>query len=232
MLRVDSGPTLKDLDKRLRSFWDLESLGITDTEATVLEQFSSIVTLRDGRYEVSLPWKDPCSSIPDNLQLSQGRLRSLLRRLRQTPGILKEYDNIIQQQLQKGIVEIVKNPHTDPGRVHYLPHHAVIRRDKETSKVRVVYDASARDGGPSLNDCLYSGPKFNQRIFDLLIRFRCHQIALTADIEKAFLMISVSEKDRDVLRFLWVRDPIEDPPQYIVLRFARVVFGVSCSPFF
>ena len=44
-------------------------------------------------------------------------------------------------------------------------------------------------------------------------------------------MISVSEKDRDVLRFLWVRDPIEDPPQYIVLRFARVVFGVSCSPF-
>ena len=231
VLRVDSGPTLKDLDKRLRSFWDLESLGVTDTEDTVLEQFSSIVTLRDGRYEVSLPWKDPCSSIPDNLQLSQGRLHSLLRRLRQTPDILREYDNIIQQQLQKGIVEIVDDPHTVPGRVHYLPHHAVIRKDKETSKVRVVYDASARDGGLSLNDCLYSGPKFNQRIFDLLIRFRCHQVALTADIEKAFLMISVSEKDRDVLRFLWVRDPIEDPPQYIVLRFARVVFGVSCSPF-
>ena len=110
----------------------------------MLEQFSSIVTLRDGRYEVSLPWKDPCSSIPDNLQLSQGRLHSLLRRLRQTPDILKEYDNIIQQQLQKGIVEIVENLHTVPGRVHYLPHHAVIRRDKETSKVRVVYDASVR----------------------------------------------------------------------------------------
>ena len=79
VLRVDSGPTLKDLDKRLRSFTDLESLGITDTEDTVLELFSSIVTLWDGHYEVSLPWKDPCSSIPDNLQLSQGRLHSLLR---------------------------------------------------------------------------------------------------------------------------------------------------------
>lgn len=44
-------------------------------------------------------------------------------------------------------------------------------------------------------------------------------------------MISVSEKDREVLRFLWVRDPLDDPPQYIVLRFATVVFGVSCSPF-
>ena len=83
MLRVDLGPTLKDLDKRLRSFWDIESLGITDTKDTVLEQFSSIVTLRDGCYEVSLPWKDPCSSITDNLQLSQGRLCILLKRLRQ-----------------------------------------------------------------------------------------------------------------------------------------------------
>ena len=137
----------------------------------------------------------------------------------------------MQQQFQKGIVEIVENLHTVPGRVHYLPHHTVIRRDKETSKVRVVYDASVRDGGPSLNNCLYYGPKFNQQLLDLLIRFRCHQVAFTADIEKAFLMISVSEKDRDVLRFLWVRDPIEDPPQYIVLRFAEVVFGVSCSPF-
>ena len=75
VLMVDLGPTLKDLDKRLRSFWDIESLGITDTKDTVLEQF----TLRDGCYEVSLPWKDPCSSITDNLQLSQGRLCILLK---------------------------------------------------------------------------------------------------------------------------------------------------------
>uniref|UniRef100_A0A1X7UEZ4 Reverse transcriptase domain-containing protein n=1 Tax=Amphimedon queenslandica TaxID=400682 RepID=A0A1X7UEZ4_AMPQE len=55
--------------------------------------------------------------------------------------------------------------------------------------------------------------------------------ALTADIETAFLMISVSERDRDVLHFLWVKDTNEDSSDYMVLRFARVVFGVSCSPF-
>ena len=80
----------------------------------------------------------------------------------------------------------------DIPEVHYLPHHAVVRRDKTTTKLRVVYDASARSNGPSLNDCLNPGPKFDQKILDILSRFR---IAVTADIEKVFLMVSVAAKD-------------------------------------
>ena len=80
-------------------------------------------------------------------------------------------------------------------KVHYLPHHAVIRQDKATTKLRVVYDASARSGGPALNDCLYTGLKFNQRIIDILLRFRSYPVALTADIDKAFLMISIAKMD-------------------------------------
>ena len=94
------------------------------------------------------------------------------------------------------------------GETHYIPHHAVIRQDKQTTKLRVVYDASAKVGGPSLNECLYTGPKFGQNIMDIVLRFRVHNVALTADIEKAFLMVSVSEEDRDILRFLW--DPGSD----------------------
>ena len=87
------------------------------------------------------------------------------------------------------------------------------------------------DGEPSLNDCLVIGPKFDQKILDILMRFRAYRIALTADIEKAFLMISVEEKDRDVLRFLWVNDANEDEIKIRPLRFTRVVFGVCSSPF-
>ena len=112
-----------------------------------------------------------------------------------------------------------------------MPHHAVIRTDKTTTKLRVVYDASAKPIGPSLNDCLHKGPKFNQLILDLLLRFRSHRIALTADIEKAFLMISVNDSDRDVLRFLWVDDITKADPEVRAFRFTRVVFGVSSSPF-
>lgn len=103
--------------------------------------------------------------------------------------------------MQSGIVELVSPSDEDLEQVHYLPHHAVVRQDKATTKVRVVYDASARSSGPLLNDCLHVGPKLNQKILDILLRFRVHRVAIIADIEKAFLMVSMAEKDRDVLRF-------------------------------
>lgn len=129
-------------------------------------------------------------------------------------------------------MQVVENlEHLINQKVHYLPHHAVIRQDKETTKLRIVYDASAKSNGPSLNDCLYTGPKFDQKIMDILLRFRTHRVALTGDIEKAFLMVSIADKDRDVLRFLWIDDVTKDQPEISILRFTRVVFGISSSPF-
>ena len=86
-------------------------------------------------------------------------------------------------------------------------HHAVVRQDKATTKLRVVYDASAKSDGLSLNDCLFVGPSLNKKIFDILLRFRMYSIIIVlADIEKAFLMVSVTETDEDALRFLWFKD--------------------------
>lgn len=107
-----------------------------------------------------------------------------------------------------------------------------MRKDKITSKVRIVYDASCSDGtNPSLNQCLHVGPSFGQSILDILIRFRTHKVALLGDIEKAFLMVGVERRDRDVLRFLWFDNPQSENPNIVKYRFARVVFGVSSSPF-
>jgi len=69
----------------------------------------------------------------------------------------------MQEQLRQGIIEKVQAGETTDT-VYYLSHHAVIRRDKQTTKLRIVYDASARDKGLSLNDCLFSRPKFDQSI--------------------------------------------------------------------
>ena len=168
---------------------------------------------------------------PDNYQLSLNRLDGLLRRLQQDNDILREYDSIIKTQIQQGIVEIVEQPEqTDAERVHFLPHHAVVRRDKDTTRLRIVYDASSKVNGPSLNECLHAGPKFGQNILDILLRFCIHKVAVAADIEKAFLMIAMTEKDHDVLRFLWVDDVSKPNPETIMLRFTRVVLGVSSSP--
>ena len=68
-----------------------------------------------------------------------------------------------------------------------MPHHVVIRQDKETMKLRIVYDTSARSGESlSLNNCLFTGQKFEQKILDILNRFRYYRVALTADIERVF----------------------------------------------
>ncbi|KAL5474082.1 hypothetical protein EMCRGX_G028656 [Ephydatia muelleri] len=227
------GCTDATLDDTLKKFWDLEAIGIKAEESSVYEEFTQNVVFQDGRYSVHLPWKSYHPPLPDNFNLCQTRLFGLIKRLRQSPHILREYDNIIQDQINKGIVEIVEDPWTSGkiGKLHYLPHHGVIREDKSTTKLRIVYDASARTTGPSLNNCLYAGPSFGQRIVDILICFRTYPVGLIADIEKAFLMVSVADEDKDVLRFLWLDDVNSELPRKKVLRFARVVFGVSSSPF-
>ena len=220
------------LDVCLKRFWDLESLGIVKQENSVYEKFIQKITFNGHNYEVSLPWKECHPPLPDHYELCYGRLLSLLRRLRQTPQLLAEYDSIIQDQLAKNIIETVSEPPAiTTDHTHYLPHHAVVRQDKSTSKFRIVYDASAKSSGPSLNECLYTGPKFGQSIFDILLRFRSHHVALAGDIEKAFLMLSMDKKDQDSLRFLWVEDTHVEQPKILVYRFTRVVFGVSSSHF-
>ena len=170
--------------------------------------------------------------LPDNYALAVSRLASVLKRLRGNPKLFAEYSRIIEEQSLQGIISDV-DPHApvQVGRLHYLPHHPVVREDKQTTKVRIVYDASAKFTGPSLNDCLHTGPSLISDIPDVLMRFRYHQIALAADIEKAFLMVQVAKADRDVLRFLWINDLTSEVPNIVVKRFNRVVFGVTSSPF-
>jgi hypothetical protein len=233
-LLIDGPSQDAALDAQLRSFWELESFGICDSTNTLCDDFSNTVHFVEGRYEVKLPWKELHQALPDNYHPSLKRLRGLIRRLRQDPDVLREYDSIIRDQIRRGIVEPVEmteDPSEISEKVHYLPHHPVVRRDKETTKVRVVYDASSHADGPSLNDCLHTGPKFDQKIFDILLRFRVHRVVVTADIEKAFLMVGVAREDRDVLRFLWFDDAFSEEPKVVELRFSRVVFGVSSSPY-
>ena len=113
-----------------------------------------------------------------------------------------------------------------------MPHHGVVRSDKATTKLRIVFDGSSKDSTSehSINDCLEKGPNLTPHIFDVLIKFRSHPVALTADVEKAFHQISINETDRDKLRFLWW-DKIEGEEARIVqYRFRRLVFGLTSSP--
>ena len=144
------------------------------------------------------------------------------------------YNEVIKEQYNKGIIEKVSIVEV-PKVSHYIPHQVVLTPGKATTKLRVVYDASAKakSNAQSLNDCLYRGVVILEDLCGLLMRFRLHEIALVADIEKAFLQVSLSPLDRDVTRFLWLKDPTRPPDKENLecYRFCRVPFGIISSPF-
>ena len=116
------------------------------------------------------------------------------------------------------------------GNEFYLPHKAVIRQQAESSKLRVVYDASAKERGDqaSLNDCPHPGPALQNLLWTVLVRNRIHPVAITGDLQKAFLQVRIREAERDALRFHW------KPPgqsNIDVYRFTRALFGLTSSPF-
>ena len=138
---------------------------------------------------------------------SLGRLNNLLHNLSRN-NQLETYDDIIREQQKAGIAETVDRNVNCQNREFYMPHKAVVRDSAQTTKVRIVYDASAKpnSNSTSLNDCLETGPSLQNLLWDILVRTRLRPVLLCGDIEKAFLQIRIRENDRDALRFHWIQN--------------------------
>ncbi|GFR13897.1 reverse transcriptase domain-containing protein [Trichonephila clavata] len=80
---------------------------------------------------------------------------------------------------------------------------------------------------------MYPGGNLIPNIFHLIIYFRLNTIAITADIERAFLQISLRDEDRNAVRFLFpeLESNQTDTYKFQVYRFKLVMFGVNVSPF-
>ena len=154
----------------------------------------------------------------------------MLNRLRKSPDDLANYTKEIEQLKNNKFVEVAD---IDYNGLHtYLPHHPVYRKDKATTKIRPVFDGAAKTKyGPSLNEVLETGPNLNPDLLSVLLRFRLHKIAWIADIEKAFLNIALQPEDAEAIRFLWPREPENPCSELTALKWMRVPFGFSPSPF-
>ena len=93
-----------------------------------------------------------------------------------------------------------------------------------------MLDASAHVNGEScFNDILNPGPCLIPLIFDIFLCFRTNKIGLVADMKQVFLEINIAEEHRDYLRFIWHQE--FNLNENIILRFKRIVFRLTCSPF-
>ena len=145
-------------------------------------------------------------------------------------GRLEEYHQIMQEQIEKGI--LVPVPSQPSGEnVHYVPLQPAVKEDSETKKLRIAYDCSAKRNPeqPSLNDCLETGPALQPLLFDIVVRNRMNWYCVTGYIQKAFLQIKVDEEDRDAQRTLWYNNLTDR--QIVEYRFTRVIFGATPSPY-
>ena len=160
----------------LHKFWEVESLGIAPLITEDLDSllFPPRISFRDNRYCVSLLWKLDHPEAPCHLSPCEGRLKSLLCKLQWSPEILQDYYKIIRDQLLTGIIaEVELSNNSKSPSVCYLPYHGVVRQGSQTTKLRIVYDGSARGLGEHycLNDCLETGPNFIPKLFNILVQF-------------------------------------------------------------
>ena len=136
----------------------------------------------------------------------------------------------MREYIELGHAEIVPSIDLTPSKEHYYPPmHGVSKASSTTTKLRVVFDASAKTStNVSLNDILATGPTLYPTLENILLRFRIHKIALSADISKMYRAVHLDPGDRDLHRFLWREQPTGP---LVDFRMTRVTFGVSSSPY-
>ncbi|XP_050063210.1 uncharacterized protein LOC126552533 [Aphis gossypii] len=128
-----------------------------------------------------------------------------------------------------GHMKIVSKEENQPSVAFYLPHHPVIKLSSLTTKLRVVFDASAKStSNLSLNDVLLCGPTVQDDLVTILMRFRKHQLVITADVEKMFRQIRVAEEDLDWQRIVWRSQPDKALQLY---RLTTVTYGTTSASF-
>ena len=141
----------------------------------------------------------------------------------------EEYSKFVTEIIDLDHLEKVLEKELEAKNCYYLPHRCVLKSDSTTTKLRVVFDASAKTTtGISLNECLMVGPKHQDDIFDNLILFRFFKIGMSADVTKMYRQVELSEKHRDYHRLLWRFSPKEDIQTY---RMTKVTYGVASSSY-
>lgn len=237
-LFVQSQAEQTPIDQLLSNFWNLEQipnkLPLSHEDKCAEEIFKQTTKiLENGVFQVNLPLKTPseASNLGDSLSVAKRRFFSLEKKFIKHPEYFKEYKGFIDEYISLNHGKFIPlnpiNPHSQPK--CFLPHHAVIREQATSTKVRVVFDGSCKtSSGVSLNDILFKGFQVQPDLYDILTRFRAFKYVLTSDIEKMFRQVIVNPDQRFLQNILW-RDSPQEPLQCIELN--TVTFGLNCSPY-
>ncbi|XP_076658249.1 uncharacterized protein LOC143362189 [Halictus rubicundus] len=230
---VHHGAVFERLENSIRKFWEVEA--ITDKpalspDAELCEHHFQTTHSRSttGRYIVRLPFKTTQPELGDSRSAATRHLLQLENRFRRDKPLADEYREFMQEYESLGHMRRVDSSAiAAPG--YYIPHHAVRRDHSETTRTRVVFNASRKTtNGQSLNDLLLSGPKLQQDLTAILMRWRQYEFVYTADVAKMYRQILMHDADVDFQRILWRKQPDEPISEYQLLT---VTYGTTSAPY-
>ncbi|XP_058840942.1 uncharacterized protein LOC131696416 [Topomyia yanbarensis] len=228
--------TIDQILETIQRFWALEEVqpeSSLDSEQEECEALFRSTHQRDnsGKYIVELPFRESVTEIGDNRSLALRRFLSLERRLKKDPELKSEYTKFIEEYEAMGHCKEINERNDLPDqRVYYIPHHAILRPSSTSTKLRVVFDASAKSHPSqiSLNEALKVGPTVQSDLFEIHIRFRQHRVVFTADVTKMYRQIWIAPFQTCFLRIFW-RTNSADPLR--VLELTTVTYGTASAPF-
>ena len=151
------------------------------------------------------------------------------RKLSRNPELRGKYINFLDDYEGQGHMEVIPENEINDGKiVHYLPHHAVMKDGSTTTKVRVVFDGSAKTStGISLNEAQSVGPVMQNDLFSIVLRFRQHPI-VSGDIAKMYRQIRIEKGQHDLQRILWRKDSSLPIRHY---RLKTITYGSGSAPY-
>ncbi|XP_055588728.1 uncharacterized protein LOC129741053 [Uranotaenia lowii] len=225
-----------DIQDQLTRFWELETChvrSVQSIEESACEEIFKNTTVRDesGRFVVTLPKKEGfLNRIGDSRVIATKRFLSLEKRLSMDSELKRLYSEFIHEYQSLGHMSEVIDSSSQLNEVcYYLPHHAVLKPESTTTKLRVVFDASCKSStGVSLNDALMVGPVVQDELIDIVLRFRLCKFAIVADIAKMYRMIQVQKSDQKLQKILW-RDSTDQPLRTYELL--TVTYGTASAPY-
>lgn len=224
---------INSLQDQLRQFWEIENIEVKkrysqEEEECEREFLESVKRNENGQFVVPLLTKSNLTNLGDSYQTALNRFKYLERKLEKDLKLKTYYTDFMEEYKHLGHMAII-NETEKLDFNYYLPHHGILKEDSVTTKLRVVFDGSAKTtSNISLNDCLKVGPTIQPDLFTILLRFRNFNVVLAADIEKMYRQVIVKEEHQNLQRILWRTNSSDEIQQF---KLTRVTYGTASAPY-
>lgn len=233
-INVHHASVEESLDLTLRQFWEIEQVpscsNLSKFERECEDHFqNTYIRLPNGAYQLKLPFLSDAPILGDSKEVAFRTFCSIEKKLNRTPDLFEQYSAFMKEYLSLSHMSLIGPLNSHFKDQNFLPHHPVIRQDSLTTKLRVVFNGSAKTSNNcSINDCLHTGVALQKDIVAIITRWRQHRYVLTSDVEKMFRQISIAPEDRHFQCILWRFSQFE-PLQIYELN--TITYGLRSSPF-